>query len=111
MKKNVHVLTALSMAIGLYIGSALAMADTPAAPTSGQESSKLAASYTTFAGSTGNAQALVSGLRNGTAIVLVTPATATTPAVQTTFTPSTRQLGYGNVNISLALAQAELPPP
>jgi hypothetical protein len=112
MKKHVHVLTALSVAIGLCMGSSLVLADTApttqTAPTSGQESTKLAASYTTFAGSTANAQALVTGLRSGTAIVLVTPATATTPAVQTTFTPTTGQMGYGNVNISLALAQAEL---
>jgi hypothetical protein len=40
--------------------------------------------------------------------VLVTPATATSPAVQTTFTPDTGKLGYGNVNIALSLAQAEL---
>lgn len=112
MKKHVHVLTALSVAIGLCAGSSAVLADTapttPTAPTSGQESVKLATSYATFAGSTSNAQALVTGLRSGTAIVLITPATATTPAVQTTFTPSTGQLGYGNVNIALALAQAEL---
>ncbi|RAO77273.1 hypothetical protein [Dyella jiangningensis] len=112
MKKHLHVLTTLSVAIGLCMGSSLVLADTApttqTASTSGQESSRLAASYTTFAGSATNAQSLVTGLRSGTAIVLVTPATATTPAVQTTFTPSTHPLGYGNVNISLALAQAEL---
>jgi len=112
MKNRVHVLTALSFAIGLSMSSAWAMADTvpvtPAAPTSGQESVKLANSYTAFAGSNGNAQALVNGLRSGSTIVLVTPATATTPAAQTSFTPSTGHLGYGNVNIALSLAQAEL---
>lgn len=112
MKNRVHVLTALSFAIGLSMSSAWAMADTvpvtQAAPTSGQESVKLANSYTDFAGSNGNAQALVNGLRSGSTIVLVTPATATTPAVQTSFTPSTGHLGYGNVNIALSLAQAEL---
>lgn len=112
MKNRVHVLTALSIAIGVSMGSTWAMADTaPAtqpAPTSGQESVKLAGTYTTFAGSNGNAQALVNGLRSGSTIVLVTPATATTPAVQTSFTPSTGHLGYGNVNIALSLAQAEL---
>jgi len=109
MKKHALVLTALSMAIGLSIATSTAWADTtPTAATNGQEGTKLAGSYTTFAGSTSNSQALVSGLRTGTAIVLVTPATATTPAVQTTFTPSTGSLGYGNVNIALALAQAEL---
>ncbi|RDI96773.1 hypothetical protein DVT68_20165 [Dyella solisilvae] len=112
MKKNVHVLTALSVAVGLCMGSSLVLADTApttqTAPTSGQESTKLATSYTTFAGSTSNSQALVTGLRNGSTVVLVTPATATTPAVQTTFTPATGHLGYGNVNIALSLAQAEL---
>ena len=112
MKKHVHVLTALSVAVGLCMGSSLVLADTApttqTAPTSGQESVKLANSYTDFAGSNGNAQALVNGLRSGSTIVLVTPATATTPAVQTSFTPSTGHLGYGNVNIALSLAQAEL---
>lgn len=112
MKAYVHVLSALSVAIGLGIGCSQVLADTApttqTVPASGQESVKLATSYTAFAGSASNAQALVNGLRSGTAIVLVTPATVTTPAVQTTFTPSTHQLGYGNVNISLALAQAEL---
>lgn len=112
MKKHVHVLTALSIAVGLCLGSSSVLADTApttqTAPTSGQEGVKLAGSYTTFAGSAGNSQALVTGLRSGSTIVLVTPATATTPAVQTTFTPATGQLGYGNVNIALSLAQAEL---
>lgn len=112
MKKHVHVLTALSIAVSLCMGSSLVLADTApttqTATTSGQESTKLATSYATFAGSSSNAQALVTGLRGGTAIALVTPATTTAPATQTTFTPSTRQLGYGNVNIALALAQADL---
>lgn len=112
MKKHVHALTALSMAVGLCAASPAVLANaapvTPAAPADGQQSTRLAASYTAFAGSSANAQALVTGLRSGTAILLVTPATATTPAMQTTITPSTGQLGYGNVNIALALAQAQL---
>ena len=111
MKHRAHVLTALSVAIGLCVGSSMALADTaPTTPTSiqTQEGTKLASSYVTLAGSAANAQALVNGLHSGSAIVLTTAATATTPASQVTFTPSTHQLGYGNVNIALSLAQAEL---
>ncbi|AIF47670.1 hypothetical protein [Dyella japonica] len=118
MKKRVHVVTALSVAISLCVGSAMAWADTTTTTTSTttttttstqtQDSAKLASSYATFAGSATNAQALVNGLHSGTAVVLVTPATATTPATQVSFTPATHQLGYGNVNIALALAQSEL---
>jgi hypothetical protein len=109
MKNRVHVLSALSVAIGLCMAGSAAWADTaPTGATAGQEDARLTGSYTTFAGSNTNAQALVNGLRSGTAVVLVTPATATTPATQTTFTPATGKLGYGNVNIALALAQTEL---
>lgn len=109
MKKHLLAFSVLSAAISLGIaGQAVMAADTPSAATTTQESTRLATSYTGLAGSTGNAQALVDGLRGGTAIVLVTPATATSPAVQTPFTPATGKLGFGNVNIALSLAQAEL---
>lgn len=109
MKRHLHVLSALSVAIGLCMSSSIVLAaEAPTTQATGQEGVKLANSYTTFAGSSVNAQALVDGLRSGTAVTLVTPATATSPAVQTTFTPSTGKLGYGNVNIALALAQADL---
>ena len=71
---------------------------------------KLASTYSTFAGSDANAAALVNGLRTGKSITLTsgsgTTGTATTGS--TTFTPATSKLGYGNVNKALALAKAEL---
>src|SRR5215469_11603562 len=102
MKKNAHILSALSIAIGLCVGGVNAYAaDAPMTTTAGREGDKLADSYATFAGSETNAQALVNGLRDGKTVTLVTPATATSPAIQTTFTPDTTKLGYGNVNIAL----------
>jgi hypothetical protein len=66
--------------------------------------SRLVARFSTFAGSTANADSLVEGLRTGTAITLVDSSGMT----KTTFTPPTRPMGWGNVKIALALAQAEL---
>ncbi len=54
--------------------------------------------FADFAGSRSNAEALVTGLRNGTPIFLGS----------TTITPQTGHMGYGNVFISLALAQQSL---
>ncbi len=66
---------------------------------------KLASEFSSFAGSTDNAKALVTGLRSGSSIML-TPGGA--GGSSTTFTPPTKPMGFGNVNISLALAQASL---
>ena len=78
---------------------------------------RLVSNYTDLAGSEANAQALIDGLRNGTAITLATPTsttttnadgttTTTTSIVNTVFTPATGKLCWGEVNISLSLAQA-----
>ena len=93
---------------------------------------KTASSFVTLAGSQANALALVNGLRNGTAITLAAPTTGTgtttggttgtttgtttggttgtgTPvATGTPITPPTGKMGWGNVFISLALAQKVL---
>ncbi len=75
-----------------------------------QVASKIAAFFTTLAGSKDNATALVTALRNGTAVNLTTTtgtgSTATTST--TTFTPPTGKMGWGNVKIALALAQDSL---
>ena len=70
-------------------------------------SGRISSDFSAFAGSTANADALVAGLRNGTAITLTTtgPKVVTT---STTFTPPTGKMGYGNVYTSLALAKAQL---
>ncbi len=63
---------------------------------------KLAAEFTSFAGSSANAAALIDGLRNGT------PVTLTNDASSASFTPATGKMGWGSVFIALSLAQAEL---
>ncbi|KGI76633.1 hypothetical protein [Oleiagrimonas soli] len=85
-------------------GSATTTNDTTA-------SARMVTQYSTLAGSDSNAQALIDGLRKGTDITLSTDTTASdgsTTSSDTTFTPATGAMGYGNVNISLALAQADL---
>ncbi len=66
----------------------------------------MADEFTTFAGSEANARALVTGLRTGDEVTLTS--TVNGQVETTTFTPSTGLKGYGNVFISLALAQQEL---
>ena len=70
-----------------------------------QPTNELVSKFTSFAGSTTNAQSLVEGLRNGSPVTLqsTTPAT---PAA--TFSPPTKPMGFGNINIALSLAQSEL---
>ena len=65
--------------------------------------SRLVSTFSTFAGSTANAQSLVEGLRTGTTIALVDANNVTT-----SFSPATKPMGWGNVKIALALADAEL---
>jgi transcriptional regulator len=62
--------------------------------------------FAEFAGSEDNAQALVTGLHDGTAIDLTTTVDGQTTT--STITPPAGKLGYGNVFLSLALAQEEL---
>ena len=94
---------------------------------------KTASSFTTLAGSTANALALVNGLRSGTPITLTAATTTGTTgsagtttgtgsttgtttgattgtgtAAGTTITPPTGKMGWGNVFISLSLAQKVL---
>src|SRR5258708_4382479 len=67
---------------------------------------ELSAKFTSFAGSTENATALVTGLRNGTTVTLTSAVAGQT--VTTAFQPAGGKLGYGNAFISLALAQESL---
>jgi len=68
---------------------------------------KISADFSAFAGSTSNADALVGGLRNGTAITLSSTDAKGVTTV-TTFSPPTGKMGYGNVYTSLALAKQQL---
>lgn len=68
---------------------------------------KISNDFRTFAGSTANSDALVKGLRQGTPITLSsTSSTGTTTS--NTFTAPTGKMGYGNVFITLSLAQQQL---
>jgi len=58
--------------------------------------------YAPLAGSEDNAKSLVTGLRDGTEVKLSSGATSTS------FTSPTGKMGFGNVNITLSLAEASL---
>src|SRR5215470_4512672 len=70
-----------------------------------EPANRLVSNFTSFAGSATNAQALVNGLRNDAPVTLqaMTPMTP-----NATFTPPTGPMGFGNINIALSLAKAEL---
>jgi hypothetical protein len=74
---------------------------------------KIASNFNNLAGSKENSLALVNALRNGTNATLTYKTPATTPggtstATTATYDPPTGKLGWGNVKISLALAQDSL---
>ncbi|MCK9989145.1 MAG: hypothetical protein WA112_12455 [Rugosibacter sp.] len=74
-------------------------------------SNKLTTEFSGWAGSPENADALVNGLRTGTSITLTTPGTPETTGTAittTTFSPTTKPMGYGNIRIALRLAQEQL---
>lgn len=81
--------------------------DSAASGNQGAVSGKIASDFSTFAGSTNNSDALVTGLRNGSAITL-TSTDAKGATTSTTFTPPTGKMGYGNTYTSLALAKQQL---
>lgn len=66
----------------------------------GEPSSSLTSYFATFAGSDANAQDLIEGLRSGSSITLAAVGQSTA-----SFTPPTSTMGYGEVAISLGLAQ------
>jgi hypothetical protein len=68
---------------------------------------RIGGDFTAFAGSPDNATALVSGLRNGSAIEL-TSTDAQGKVTTVTVPATTKPMGYGNVTITLALAQTSL---
>ena len=63
---------------------------------------QLVKEYSDFAGSDANSKALVDGLRDGKEVKLSDGKTTTT------FTPATGKMGFGNVKIALAIAEADL---
>ena len=95
------LLTALMTAsVMITVGTVTAA---PASNAGSVPMSRLVATFTSLAGSTANAESLVQGLRTGSSITLVSASNTTT-----TFSPATKAMGWGNVKIALALAQAEL---
>ena len=116
MKSYRHTPTILVSALMLAFASASFAADPPKSTTTTTtvstttEKNRLVDQYTTLAGSTANAESLVAGLRNGSSVTLAAPITTGggTTATGTTFTPASGKLGYGEVNIALSLASAEL---
>ena len=75
------------------------------------ESTRLSSEFAAFIGSDTNSQALVTGLRDGTAVTLdqvTLNADGTSTTSQVAFQPATGQMGYGNVKIALSLAEASL---
>jgi hypothetical protein len=109
-------LICIAMLGALSVAPVMAQTSTPpdtsvSTGSTGQQSTRLSTEFSGFAGSDANAQALVTGLRDGTAITLddvTTNADGTTTTTGTTFTPATGQMGYGNVKIALSLAEASL---
>jgi hypothetical protein len=79
-----------------------------AAEAAGQSVTQFAQGYARFAGSQENAESLVAGLRTGGEIVLASPGVDPDSVVETAFVPVTGALGYGEANLSLALAEAQL---
>lgn len=118
-----HRLGAVALAGALAAGAAFA-AETDGLASQARRMDSLAASqgnarvesriggdFTTLAGSQENSSALVTGLRNGTSITLTstsTDANGLVTTTETTFTPLTGKMGYGNVYTSLALAKYQL---
>jgi hypothetical protein len=71
-------------------------------------SGRISSDFLDFSGSPTNADGLVGGLRNGTAITLSSTNADGVITSTTTFTPPTGKMGYGNVYTSLALAKQQL---
>lgn len=87
----------------LISGALVALPLLAAAQTATVPTDKLVQRYTALAGSEENARSLVTGLRDGTDITL-----SGDPAGPTTIANPTGMMGFGNVNITLALAEKQL---
>lgn len=111
IKDEVSFMLLKKTIVALAVASAFMLVGTPvfAQTSTNTQEARLASNYSTFAGSQTNSDALVSGLRTDSSITLTAdPAGPNAGAPSATFTPATGKLGYGNVNIALALAKADL---
>lgn len=103
-----QTITIVATATAMLLAGGLALAAQTTA-TGNPEGARLASRYSAFAGSPQNAESLVEGLRTGTPISLSPSPTgpnATAPAAS--LSPATGKMGYGNINIALALAKTSL---
>jgi len=104
---------ALALSSGGLDGQVTKLDATAANRGQGLVATKISSNFHTLAGSRDNSLALVNSLRTGSTVNLVTttttPGTGGAPDVvtttTTTFDPPTGKMGWGNVKISLALAQ------
>lgn len=76
----------------------------PAQAAAAVPANRIASRFESLAGSPENAASLVAGLRSGSEVTLTSPDSTT----GTSFTPSTRPMGYGNITRALSLAQRQL---
>lgn len=97
------VLLAFSLALGVQVANAEETSTATAIGTSGKAESNLSSEFAGFLGGTEQAHAVVDGLRQGTAFLYVKPETP-----EAIIDPPTGSMGYGNVRITLRMAQAEL---
>lgn len=109
LSKKILIVLAVTSLTGLTATSTWAQTAVTSTTTitvagSGVTDDGLVLRYTKFTGSKVNAQSLVTGLRTGSVVTLVSGSSAPT----VTFTPTTQQMGYGNINIALALAKTAL---
>lgn len=112
------VFHALAGALALLLAQPALAADAPEAATLDAQIARMdrsapavlgriSSDFSDFAGSPANAEALVAGLRSGSAITLVSLDPKGVP-VSTRIAPPTGNMGYGNVYTSLALAKQQL---
>ena len=102
MLKKTLLCAALSTAF-LAVGAFAQTTTTTSTSTTSTQSvptNRMVSEYTKLAGSQDNAKSLVTGLRTGSSITLTDSSGKTT-----TFTPPTKPMGNGNVNITLRMAQ------
>ncbi|BAL24479.1 hypothetical protein [Azoarcus sp. KH32C] len=95
---------AMSQTASTDVDQAVTTFDRTASASPTRAATDMSKTFSTLTGSEASAQILIDGLRSGT-IVTLDPGSATT--IPVTVTPS-GPMGYGNVFITLALAQATL---
>jgi hypothetical protein len=94
---------ALLVLLAGFAAAVFAEAAAPAPFSDAAQMSRIVEAYSDFAGSAQNAQSLAEGLHNGTTVTLIDPSNA-----PRSFTPVTKPMGWRDVKVAIAIAQAEL---